>query len=66
MTGFAGGPEAPAPGDFSICAYCGTYLVVIEGGLRRLTNKEWQALSPGHRAWLTHVRDNRPRPPRES
>jgi hypothetical protein len=48
----------PAPGDWTVCAYCLQWLVYIDGGgLRPVTGAEWLALTLNERTGLTAQRD---------
>jgi hypothetical protein len=48
----------PAPGDWTICAYCLQWLVFRDGGgFRPVTGREWLALTPDERVQLTAQRE---------
>jgi len=56
LDGAAGGDQAPAPGDFSICIYCATILKFDKNlDLEVLSQKELQDLDPEDSKILMHI-----------
>jgi len=55
---FDGDAVAPAPGDWTLCAYCLRWLVYgDELALRAVTDGEWDALTPNEQLVLRGQRE---------